>query len=169
MALFKRRVKWVTLEVPEISEILMPDMALMLSEAEQVTRLMRDCAALARENVVAEQTKGLSGPLHEAFTMPQYTPEETATIGRMVDSATRLGVALGMLEMDRYDPPEDGTHPIAYTALARVAMDLPNEVWPTRTKPMGAYCIRAGHFVTRTGRPGFKALVMSTQGWAGGG
>ncbi|MCY7287397.1 MAG: hypothetical protein LH624_03900 [Cryobacterium sp.] len=118
MALFKKRVKWVTLEVPEISEILIPDLALMVNETEQVSGIMRDCTSLARQDVVAKQTAGLAATLQEAFTMPRYRPEETATLGRMIDSATRLGVALAVLEMDRYDPPENGTHPVAYTALA---------------------------------------------------
>jgi hypothetical protein len=169
MALFKKRVKWVPLKVPKISEILIPDLALMVDETEQITGLMKDCTGLARQDVVAIQTKGLSAALQGAFAMLESTPEETGTIERMVDSATRLGVALAVLEMDRYAPPENGTHPIAYTALAQFALDLPSEVWPTQTKPMGAYCIRAGHFVTRTGRPGFEALVMSTQGRGGSG
>ena len=114
---------------------------------------------MAKTDLVRQQSEGLASSMFTAFSVDALGDDVGAWFSDVIRASVQLGVGLAGVELDRYGPPADKMHPMVWGALADFCLSFPEDVIPTRYHQSLGYCIRVGHYVTRTGRPGYEAVL----------
>ncbi|HEY3923981.1 MAG TPA: hypothetical protein VGL75_05405 [Acidothermaceae bacterium] len=144
-----RRVRYVELTVPRTSTILLPDVRGM-KHHDEVVSFMDSALQWSRNDELRAHGLPLVGPLAARFRDATNDADQDATLLRMCRTTCYLGFAAAAQEIADFQPPPFRVHPIVHTALAQWCAELPPELFPGDLNVMGAYCIRAGHYVGRT-------------------
>jgi hypothetical protein len=147
-----RRVQYVELTVPTTSTIPLPDMRLMQKQSDDVASFTDAAVEWARTDQLRAYGVALRDALATRFRDPTNDADQDATLVRMCGTTCYLGLAVAAVEIVQFQPPPLLVHPVVHTAVAMLCLELPPEQFPGDLAAMGAYCIRAGHYVGRTGR-----------------
>jgi hypothetical protein len=158
-AVIARPVRYVDLVVPKTSTLLLPDMRVMRKHRDDVTSFMQDALEWARTDDLRAYGVPLRDALGAHFRDTTNDADQDATLVRMCGTTSFLGLAAAAIEIVEFQSPPFLVHPIVHTALAQWCLDLSPELFPGDLAVMGAYCIRVGHYVGRTGQTDFSTLT----------